>query len=174
MLGPYTRISAPTARRQRTPTARPEGEQPGEGKRLNSDAPHNSERHPPPGRPFRHPHSAQRRLARAHAVGPVPGSPRPHQPHPGHTGRRTPAARPRGRAAGGGTAPDTRRPSQQWEVTPPRGRPPPPLRHAAPHRACKPRGHCWAPTPAHVRPQHVGSGPRRLARRAGSRGRASA
>ena len=58
--------------------------------------------------------------------------PRPHRPHPGHTGRGTPAARPRGRAAGGGTAPDTRRPSQRWQATPPGDGPPPPPWHAAP------------------------------------------
>ena len=46
------------------------------------------------------------------------GSPRPHRPHPGHTGRRTLAARSRGRAAGEGTAPDTRRPSQWWKAPP--------------------------------------------------------
>ena len=51
--------------------------------------------------------------------GATAGSPRPHRPQPGHTGRGTPAARPRGRAAGGGTAPDTRRPSQRWQATPP-------------------------------------------------------
>ena len=44
------------------------------------------------------------------------GSPSPHRPHPGHTGRGTLAARSRGRAAGGGTAPDTRRPSQWWKA----------------------------------------------------------
>ena len=60
------------------------------------------------------------------------GSPHPHRPHPGHTGLGTPAARPRGRAAGGGTAPDTRRPSQQWQAIPPRDGPPPAPRHAAP------------------------------------------
>ena len=60
------------------------------------------------------------------------GSPRPHPPHPRHTGRGTPAARPRGRAAGGGTAPDTTRPSQRWQTTPPGDSPPPPPRHAAP------------------------------------------
>ena len=60
------------------------------------------------------------------------GSPRPHRPHPGHTGRGTPATRPRGRTAGGGTAPDTRRPSQRWQATPPGDSPPPPPRHAAP------------------------------------------
>ena len=56
------------------------------------------------------------------------GSPRPHRRQPGHTGRGTPAARSRGRAAGGGTAPDTRRPSQRWQATCP---------GAAPHH---PRG----------------------------------
>ena len=47
------------------------------------------------------------------------GSPRPHQPHPGHTGRVTPTARPRGQAARGGTAPDFRRPSQRQKAAPP-------------------------------------------------------
>ena len=64
--------------------------------------------------------------------GAAAGSPRLHRPHPGHTGHRAPAARPRGRAAGGGTAPDTRRPSQRWQAIPPGDAPPPPLRHAAP------------------------------------------
>ena len=59
------------------------------------------------------------------------GSPRPRRPHPGHTGRGTLAARSRGRAAGGGTAPDTRRPSQRWQATPPPGDGPP----AAPRHA---------------------------------------
>ena len=60
------------------------------------------------------------------------GSPRPHRPHPGHTGRGTLAARSRRRTARGGTAPDTRRPSQRWRATPPGDGPPPPPRHAAP------------------------------------------
>ena len=46
-------------------------------------------------------------------------SPRPHRPHPGHTGRGTLAARSRGRTARGGTAPDTGRPSQRWKAPPP-------------------------------------------------------
>ena len=44
---------------------------------------------------------------------------RPHGPHPGHPGRGTLAARSRGWAAGGGTAPDTRRRSERWQATPP-------------------------------------------------------
>ena len=64
--------------------------------------------------------------------GAAAGSPSPHRPHPGHTGRGTLAACPRGRAAGGGTAPDTRRPSQRWQATPPGDGPPPAPRHAAP------------------------------------------
>ena len=102
------------------------------------------------------------------------GSPRPHRPHPGHTGLGTPTARPRGRAAGRGTAPDTRRPSQRWQATPPRGRPPTTRAVRRPHRACRPRGQCRAPTPAHPRPRHVVDGPRQPARRAGSRERGSA
>ena len=60
------------------------------------------------------------------------GSPRPHRLHPGHTGSGTLAARSRGRAAGGGTAPDTRRPSQRWQATPPGTAPHQAPRHAAP------------------------------------------
>ena len=59
-------------------------------------------------------------------------SPRPHRPHPGHTGRGTLAARSRGRAAGGGTAPDTRRPSQRLQASPTGDGPPPAPPHAAP------------------------------------------
>ena len=40
----------------------------------------------------------------------------------------------------------------------------------SPHRACRPRGQCWAPTPTHPRSQHVGSGPQQPAQWAGSRG----
>ena len=86
---------------------------------------------PSAGTPFRHPHSEQRRPAGARC-GAGAGSPRPHRPHPGHTGRGTLAARSRGRAAGGGTAPDTRRPSQRWQATPPVDGPPPPPWNAAP------------------------------------------
>ena len=59
-------------------------------------------------------------------------SPRPHLLHQGHTGHGTPTARPRGWAAGGGTGPETRRPSKQWQATPPEDRPPHTPRHAAP------------------------------------------
>ena len=49
--GPHTRTPAPTTRGSRTPTARPVGGQSGEGERLTPDAPRNSRRHPPRGRP---------------------------------------------------------------------------------------------------------------------------
>ena len=102
---------------------------------------------PPPGTPFRHRHSEQRRPARAHAVGPA-ASQHPHRPHPGHTGRRTLVARSRGRAAGGGERLTPDAPHNG-------GRPAPPgtaLHHPRGtqyHRACRPRGQCWAPTPTH-------------------------
>ena len=71
--GPHARTPALTARGQRTLTARPKGGQPREDERLTSDAPHNGAGHPPPGTPSHQPHSAKRRLARAHAVGLVLG-----------------------------------------------------------------------------------------------------
>ena len=49
--GPRTRTPAPTTRGSRTPKARPVGGQSGEGERLTPDAPRNSRRHPPRGRP---------------------------------------------------------------------------------------------------------------------------
>ena len=94
---------------------------------------------PPPGTPFRHPHSEQRRPTRAHALGPVLG------PHARTDRTRvtrfrgTLAARSRGRAAGGETGPDSRRPSQWWKASPPRGRPPTTPAARSPHRACRPR-----------------------------------
>ena len=131
----------------------------GGGGRLASDAPRNSGRHPrgdalpPPSRRA----TPARRGARCGAAA---GSPRPHRPHLAHMGRGTPATCPRGRAAGGGTASDTRRPSQLWKATPPpRGRPPTTPAARSSYRAYRPRRQCRALTSAHPRPQHVGGGP---------------
>ena len=123
---------------------------------------------PPLGTPFRHPHSEQRRPARAHAVGPVlgpqvrtdrtrdtrvaePWLPAPEDGRPGEEQRLTPGAPRNGR-----------RP-------PPRGRPPNPAA-CSPRRTCRPRGQCWTPTPTPPRPQHVGGGPQQPAQWTGSRG----
>ena len=132
MLGPHIHTPSPTARRWRTPTARPVDGQSGEGECLTSDAPHNGGRHPP-GNALPPPPQRATPALKGASCGADAGSPRPHRPHPEHTGRGTPAARPGGRAVGGGTAPDTRRPSQRWQATPPPGDgPPPPPQHAAP------------------------------------------
>ena len=71
------------------------------------------------------------------------GSPRPHRPHPGHTGRGTLTARSRGRTAGGGTAPDAGRPSQ-WRKTPPPGTP---FRHPHSEQRRPARAHAVGPVP---------------------------
>ena len=170
-LGPHARTRASTANGQRTPTARPEDGKLGEDERLTSDAPRNGARqHPPRGRPPATPlarnTSSQERTLWGR-------SSRPQHPRPGNTGRGAPAARPKGRAAGGGTAPDNRRPSERWKADPP-GRPPITPAARSPQPTCKPKGQCWAPTAAHARPEHVGSGPRQPASRAGSRGRTRA
>ena len=85
----------------------------------------------PPGDALGPPQQQATQARKGTRCGAAAGSPRPHRPHPGHTGRGTLAARSRGRAAGGGTAPDTRRPTQRWQATPPGDGPPPPPRHAA-------------------------------------------
>ena len=77
------------------------------------------------------------------------GSPHPHRPHPGHTGRGTLVARSRGRAAGGGTASDTRRPSQRWRATPPGDGPPSPPRHTVPTGHAR-QGDGVGPPPPHT------------------------
>ena len=131
VLGPHTQTPATTACGWRTPTARPEGGHVGEGERLTRDATHNGGRHPP-GNALLPPPQRATPARKGARCGAGAGSPRPHRPHPGHTGRGTLAARPRGRAAGKGTAPDTRRPSQRWQASPPEDGPPPPPRQAAP------------------------------------------
>ena len=151
MLGPHTHTSAPKARGWRTPTARPVGGQSVEGQSMTSDAPHNGGRHPPGDALPPPPQRAN--LARKGArCGAGAGSPRPHRPHLGHTGRGTLAARSRGRAAGGGTAPDTRRPSQRWQATPP-GTAPHHPRGTQPPRGVQAKGtvlgpHTHTPAPA--------------------------
>ena len=128
---------------------------------------------PPPGTPFRHPPSEQRRPARAHAVGLVLG----RQACTDRT-RDTRVAEPwlptteDGRP-GEGQRLTTDAPHNGCRPTP-RGRPPTTPAARSPHRACRPRGQCWAPTPTHPRPQHVGGGPQQPAQWGGSRGRDSA
>ena len=81
-----------------------------------------------------------------------------HAPHRHHTHRTHPHLHPR-HAASGPRKPAQGAGSREERAPEPKRPPPPPLR-AAPHWACRPRGRCRAPVPAHPRPQHVGSGPR--------------
>ena len=131
-------------------------------------------RAPPSGTPFRRTHSEQRRPARAHAVGPVLGPharsdrigdtrvvecrlPAPEDGRPGEGQRLTPDA-----------------PQNGGRPPPPRGQPPTTPAARSPHRACRPRGQCSAPTATRPRRQHAGGGPQQPAQWAGRRGRGSA
>ena len=132
VLGPHARADRTRDTRVAEPwLPAPEDGLPGEGQRLTPGAPHNGGKHPP-GDALPPPPQRATPARKGARRGAGAGSPRPHRPHPGHTGRGTPAARSRGRAAGGGTAPETRRPSQRWQATPPGYGPPAPPRHAAP------------------------------------------
>ena len=95
----------------------------------------------PPGDAFPRPPQQATPARKGARCGAGAGSPRPHRPHPEHTGRGTPAARSRGRAAGGGTAPDTRRPSQWWKASP-RGTP---FRHSHSEQRRPARAHAVGP-----------------------------
>ena len=119
VLGPHARTDRTRDTRDAEPwLPAPEDGRPGEGQRLTPGAPHNGGKHPP-GDAFPPPPRRATPARKGARCGAGTGSPRPHRPHPGHTGRGTLAARSRGRAAGGGTAPDTRRPSQWWKAPPP-------------------------------------------------------
>ena len=132
VLGPHTHTPAPTARGWRTPTARPVGGQSGEGQRSDLRRPSQWWKAPPPrGRPSATP-TANNAGPQGRTLWGRCWVPTPATTAPEHTGRGILAARSRGRAAGGGTAPDTRRPSERWEATPPGDSPPPPPRHEAP------------------------------------------
>ena len=123
----------------------------GEGQRLTTDAPYNGVRHPPRGRPSATP-TASNAGPQGRTLWAGAGSPRLHRPRPGPMGRRTLAARSRGRAAGGGTAPDTRRPSQRWQASHSGDGPPPPLpQHAAPTGHAS-QGESVGPPQQHTRP----------------------
>ena len=149
VLGPHARIDRTRDTRVAEPWLRaPEDEQPGEGQRLTPGAPHNGGRQPPPGTPFRHPHSEQHRPARAHAVGPVLG---PHA--------RIDRTRDTRVAEPWLHAPEDERPGEGQRLTPgaphnggrhpPRGRPSatPTASNAGPQGRTL-WGWCWVHTPA--------------------------
>ena len=149
VLGPHTRTPAPTASGWWTPTARPEGGQSGEGERLTSNAPQTA-KDTPPGDALQPPQQRATPARKGARCGAGAGLPRRHQPHPGHRGRGTPAARPGEPAAQGGTAPDTRGPSQRWQAGRDGDGPPPPPQHAAPTGHAS-QGDSAGPTHPHTR-----------------------
>ena len=98
-----------------------------------------------------------------------------HRHHTHRTRQTSPSSPPSGRAVGGGTAPDLRRPSQWWKA-PPRGRPSatPTASNAGPQGRTL-WGRCWVPTPAPTAPGTRGSrNPGCPLQRTGGRGRDSA
>ena len=141
VLGPHARTNRTRDTRDAEPwLPAPEDGRPGEGQRLTPGAPQNGGKHPP-GDALPPPPQRATPARKGARFGAGAGSPRPHRPHPGHTGRGTLAARSRGRAAGGGTAPDTRRPSQWWKAPPPGT----PFRHPHSEQRRPARAHAVGP-----------------------------
>ena len=124
-----------------TLTARSRGRTAGGGTAPDAGRPSQRWKTPPPrGRPSATP-TASNAARMGARCGAGAGSTRPHRPHPGHTGCGTLAARSRGRATGGGTAPDTRRPSQRWKAPPPGT----PFRHPHSEQRRPARAHAVGP-----------------------------
>ena len=159
-----------------TLAARSRGRAAGGGTAPDTRRPSQRWKAPPPGDALPPPPQRATPSRKGARCGAGAGSTRPHRPHPGHTGCGTLAARSRGRAAGGGTAPDTRRPSQRWKAPPPRGRPP--ATPTASNAGLQGRtlwGRCWVHTPASTAPGTHGSrNPGCPLQRTGGRGRDSA
>ena len=175
VLGPHARTDRTLDTRVAEPwLPTPEDGRSGEGQRLTPEAPHNGGRPPPPGDS---PPPAPRHAApTGHAgQGDSVGPPHPHtRAH--STWVADPNSPPSGRAVGGGTAPDLRRPSHNGGRLPPRGQ-----RSATPTESnASPRGRtlwdrCWDPMPAPTAPGTHGSrNPGYPLQRTGSRGRDSA
>ena len=146
VLGPHIPTPAPTARGWRTPTARSVGGQ-SRGGAPDLRRPSQRWKAPPPGTPFCHPHSEQRRPASAHAVEPVLG---PHARTDRIRNTRVAVARlpaPEDGRSGEGQRLTPDAPHHSGRPAPPRGRPPTTPAARSPHRACRPRGQCWAPHP---------------------------
>ena len=113
----------------------------GGGTAPDTRRPSQRRKRPPPGNALPPPPQRATPARKGARCGAGAGSTRPHRPHPGHTGRGTLAARSRGRAAGGGTAPDTRRPSQRWKAPPPGT----PFRHPHSEQRRPARAHAVGP-----------------------------
>ena len=136
-VGPLLGLHARTDRTRDTRVAEPwlpapEDGRPGEGQRLTPDAPHNGDRPPPPGTPPPPPPRHAAPIGHA-SKGDSVGPPHPHtRAH--STWVADPNSPPSGRAVGGGTAPDLRRPSQWWKAFPPGDSLPQPPQRATPAR----------------------------------------
>ena len=125
VLGPHARTNRTRDTRVAEPwLPAPEDGRLCEGQPLTPDAPHNGRRHPPRECPSATPTASN--------AGPQERTlcswcwvPTPAPTAAGTHGSQNPGRPPQ-------TAPDTRRPSQRWQATPPGDGPPPPPRHAAP------------------------------------------
>ena len=118
LLGPHARTDRTRDTRVAEPRLpAPEDRRPGEGQRLTPDASHNGGRPTPPGMAPRDPRGTQPPQG-MQAKGTVLGPKHPHT-RARSTWVADPNSPPSGRADGGGTAPDLRRPSQCRKAPPP-------------------------------------------------------
>ena len=171
VLGPHARTDRGRDTRIAEPwLPAPEDGRPGEGQRLTPDASHNGGRHPPRGRPSATP-TASNAGPQGRTLWGRCWVPTPAPTAPGTHGSRNPGC-PLQRTGGRGRDSACHQtPLTTVAGHPSRGQPPTTPAVRSPHKACRPRGQYWAPTPKHPRPQHVGGGPQQPAQWGGSQGR---
>ena len=140
VLGPHARTDRTRDTRVAEPWPHaPADGRPEEGQRLTPGAPRNGGRPPPPGDgpppPPRHA-APTGHAGQGDSVGPLHPHTRAHS-----TWVADPNSPPSGRAVGGGTAPDLRRPSQWWKAPPPGT----PFRHSHSEQRQPARAHAVGP-----------------------------
>ena len=84
--GPQRRHTRAHSKWAADPDSPPRGQAAGGGRAPDPGRPSQRRKAPPPGAPSPQLHTAQRQLARAHALGPVRGPPCPHRPGPTNNG----------------------------------------------------------------------------------------
>ena len=124
------------------PDSPPRGRAAGGGRAPDLTRPLQRRKAPPQGKPSSLPHSAQRQIARAHAVEPVLGPPCQHQRCPGHTGSGSLPPAPRDGRPGEGQRLTPGAPHNGGRPAGPGDGLLQPPRHAAPRRVCKAREQC--------------------------------
>ena len=164
--GSHTRTSCAKGKRAVGPGCTPEGQAVGGGRVPNPTRPFQTHEVPPPHEALLPPRGCtQARKSASRMVSDASPHPQPPRPKYKGSGPRLPAQKDKQPEESELVSPDA---PHHGERSPPLGNHLPPPRRTMSRGVCKPRGQWRVPTPAHLHPEPVGSGPRLRAQRIGS------